>query len=91
MPIYEYQCENGHEFEVIQKRQEPALERCPTCSGIAHRKISLVHQLKDAGIYVFDKRFGGKDILHDPTFSDRERGEILSRTMSEWQSERNMP
>jgi putative FmdB family regulatory protein len=91
MPIYEYQCENGHEFEVMQKIGQPALESCPICLGIVHRKIPLVHQLKGAGIYFFDKRYGERDILHDPTFSDRERGEILSRTMSQWDSGKNLP
>jgi putative FmdB family regulatory protein len=78
MPIYEYQCENGHSFEVLQKMDEPPLEKCQLCSGKAWRKISLSTQVKGAGVYLFDRKFGDRDVLHDPQFSDRERGEIVS-------------
>ena len=78
MPIYEYQCENGHTFEVFQKMSAPPLESCVTCSGKAWRKISLCNQPKRAGVYLFDKRLGGRDILHDATFSNREREGIIS-------------
>ena len=78
MPIYEYCCEKGHSFEMLQKIGDPPLEKCPFCSAKARRKVSLPTLVKGAGIYLFDKKFGTKDILHDPTFSDRERGEIIS-------------
>lgn len=37
MPVYEYECENGHKFEryaAITAKNEPlAKVGCPTCSG----------------------------------------------------------
>jgi hypothetical protein len=29
-------------------------------------------------MYFFHRKYGDKDILHDPQFTDRERGEIIS-------------
>ena len=82
MPIYEYHCENGHDFEVLQKMSAPPLESCIICSRKAWRKISLCNQPKKSGVYLFDRRFGGRDVLHDAAFSDKERGEIISEAMS---------
>ena len=80
MPIYEYQCEAGHAFEELQSLSEPPLESCTICSGQARRTISGPTQLKGAGVHLFDKRFGGRDVLHDPTFSHREKEDIASET-----------
>ena len=32
MPIYEYRCENGHQFEVIQRMTGAPVSECVTCS-----------------------------------------------------------
>jgi putative FmdB family regulatory protein len=32
MPIYEYRCENGHTFEVMQSFQDDPVSECETCS-----------------------------------------------------------
>ncbi|MGO9976600.1 MAG: FmdB family zinc ribbon protein [Solirubrobacteraceae bacterium] len=32
MPIYEYRCENGHQFEVIQRMTDAPVSECMTCS-----------------------------------------------------------
>jgi len=85
MPIYEYICQNGHSFEVFQRINEPPLEKCRFCSAPVRRKIFAPVQLKNAGIYIFDRRFGARDILHDPQFSDRERREIISEIISKAQ------
>ena len=78
MPIYEYHCEAGHDFEILQKMSDPPLENCTICSAKAWRKISLCNQPKGAGIYLFDRRYGDSDILSDSTLSDREKREIIS-------------
>jgi len=38
MPIYEYRCENGHLFEVVQSMSEEALTECTEC-GAPVRKV----------------------------------------------------
>jgi putative FmdB family regulatory protein len=40
MPTYEYVCNGGHEFEVVQSIQEGPIERCPKCRRICKRLIS---------------------------------------------------
>ncbi len=40
MPIYEYKCENGHVFEVIQKMTDEPLRECEECGAPAARVLS---------------------------------------------------
>ncbi|MBS1888844.1 MAG: zinc ribbon domain-containing protein [Actinobacteria bacterium] len=62
MPIYEYKCDNGHVFDVMQKMSEEPLEACVECGAPAHRVLTApaVH-FKGSGFYNTDygKRKGG--------------------------------
>ncbi|HKO38496.1 MAG TPA: FmdB family zinc ribbon protein [Solirubrobacterales bacterium] len=40
MPIYEYKCENGHVFDVIQKMTDEPLHECEECGASAARVLS---------------------------------------------------
>lgn len=40
MPIYEYKCENGHVFEVIQKMTDEPLHECEVCGAPASRVLT---------------------------------------------------
>jgi putative FmdB family regulatory protein len=40
MPIYEYKCENGHVFEVIQKMSDQPLHECEECGAPASRVLT---------------------------------------------------
>lgn len=40
MPIYEYKCENGHVFDVIQKMTDEPLHECQECGAPASRVLS---------------------------------------------------
>ncbi len=40
MPIYEYKCENGHVFDVIQKMTDEPLTECQECGAPAARVLS---------------------------------------------------
>jgi|SRR6476469_1290219 len=40
MPIYEYKCENGHVFDVIQKMTDEPLHECEECGAPAARVLS---------------------------------------------------
>jgi len=42
MPIYEYKCENGHVFDVIQKMSDEALTECQECGAPAQRVLHPV-------------------------------------------------
>ena len=39
MPIYEYRCEQGHEFEVMQRMSDEPLATCTTCSAPVQRVL----------------------------------------------------
>ena len=62
MPIYEYKCDNGHVFDVMQKMSEEPLTACVECGAPAHRVLTApaVH-FKGSGFYNTDygKRKGG--------------------------------
>jgi putative FmdB family regulatory protein len=63
MPIYEYKCENGHVFEVIQKMSEEPLRECQECGAPASRVLTppAIH-FKGSGFHNTDygtKRGGG--------------------------------
>lgn len=40
MPIYEYKCENGHVFEVIQRMTDEPLHECEECGAPAARVLT---------------------------------------------------
>lgn len=40
MPIYEYKCDNGHVFEVIQKMSDEPLRKCEECGAPAARVLT---------------------------------------------------
>lgn len=52
MPTYEYECTNGHTFEVVQRITDDALKRCKKCRAKAQRLISAPNFiLKGGGWY----------------------------------------
>ena len=55
MPLYEYECANGHRFEAIQNVRGKPLKRCSICSAAAKRAISRPTLLHNRGIHVFDR------------------------------------
>ena len=62
MPIYEYKCENGHVFDVMQRMADEALTACVECGAPCARVLTApaVH-FKGSGFYNTDygKRKGG--------------------------------
>jgi len=63
MPIYEYKCDNGHVFEVIQKMSDEPLRECQECGAPASRVLTppAIH-FKGSGFHNTDygtKRGGG--------------------------------
>jgi putative FmdB family regulatory protein len=55
MPIYEYRCENGHLFEVMQKITDDPVTRCETCEAPVQRVFHPVAvHFKGSGFYNTD-------------------------------------
>ncbi len=63
MPIYEYQCDAcGHQTEVLQSANEPALEKCPACGELRMRKLisAAGFRLSGSGWYETDFKSANK-------------------------------
>jgi putative FmdB family regulatory protein len=55
MPIYEYRCENGHSFEVMQRMTEDPVLVCGTCDAPVERVFHPVAvHFKGSGFYNTD-------------------------------------
>ena len=55
MPIYEYRCENGHTFEVMQRMTDDSLTECTTCGAPVQRVFHPVAvHFKGSGFYTTD-------------------------------------
>ncbi len=55
MPIYEYRCENGHLFEVMQKITAEPVTSCETCGAPVQRVFHPVAvHFKGSGFYNTD-------------------------------------
>ena len=55
MPIYEYKCDNGHVFDVIQKMSDDPLTECQECGAPAERVLHPVAvHFKGSGFYNTD-------------------------------------
>jgi putative FmdB family regulatory protein len=55
MPIYEYRCQNGHLFEVMQKFTDPPVTECEVCGAPVQRVFHPVAvHFKGKGFYNTD-------------------------------------
>jgi putative FmdB family regulatory protein len=55
MPIYEYRCDNGHTFEVMQKMTDDPVSICSTCEAPVQRVFHPVAvHFKGKGFYNTD-------------------------------------
>lgn len=69
MPIYEYKCDEGHGFEVVQRFSDDALSSCTQCGSPARRVLSApaIH-FKGSGFYTTD--YGAKSKAYNENGSD---------------------
>jgi putative FmdB family regulatory protein len=55
MPIYEYRCEQGHTFEVMQRMTDDPVSSCQTCEAPVSRVFHPVAvHFKGSGFYNTD-------------------------------------
>jgi len=55
VPIYEYRCENGHTFEVMQRMADDPVAVCTTCDAPVRRVLhSPAVHFKGSGFYNTD-------------------------------------
>ena len=73
MPIYEYKCDNGHTFEVMQRMSDDALTECDVCGAPVQRVFHPVAiHFKGSGFYNTDygKRKRGASAKEDGSKPD---------------------
>lgn len=83
MPLYEFRCPNGHDFEKFYRSisSAPQSEKCPECGELAQRLMSAAGLVfKGSGFYITDY---GKDGKKD----QREAASKPSTTKSETKSD----
>jgi putative FmdB family regulatory protein len=55
MPLYEYRCENGHTFEVMQRMSDDPVAECQECGAPVQRVFHPVAvHFKGSGFYTTD-------------------------------------
>jgi putative FmdB family regulatory protein len=55
MPVYEYRCENGHTFEVMQRMSDDPVTKCIQCGAPVQRVFHPVAvHFKGSGFYNTD-------------------------------------
>jgi putative FmdB family regulatory protein len=55
MPVYEYRCENGHTFEVMQRMSDDPVTECQVCGAPVQRVFHPVAvHFKGSGFYTTD-------------------------------------
>ena len=61
MPLYEYRCERGHTFEVVQRMSDDPVTVCEVCGAPVHRVFHPVAvHFKGSGFYTTDYGRKGK-------------------------------
>src|SRR5215212_11514597 len=91
MPIYEYKCENGHVFDVMQKLSDDPLSSCVECGAPVRKVLHPVGiSFKGSGFYSTDySKDGPKEVAQKDT-SKSASGDNGSRS-EEKKSKRNQP
>src|SRR3954454_375234 len=55
MPIYEYRCDNGHHFDVMQKMTDGPVTQCEVCGATVQRVFHpIAVHFKGSGFYNTD-------------------------------------
>jgi putative FmdB family regulatory protein len=90
MPIYEYRCDNGHTFEVMQRMSDDSLTECSQCGAPVQRVFHPVAiHFKGSGFYNTDygKRKRGASAKEEGSKSDS--SSTTSETKTESKSDTN--
>ena len=82
MPTYEYECTNGHTFEVVQRITAEPLKRCKMCRSKATRLISATNFILKGGGWYSDgyssSKNGGKNDSEKSTSSSSSESKSTS-------------
>ncbi len=86
MPIYEYKCEKGHVFDVIQRMSDDPLTECQECGAPAVRVLHPVAvHFKGSGFYNTDygkKKKSGAGASDEGSGESKDSGESKPKSSS---------
>jgi putative FmdB family regulatory protein len=91
MPIYEYRCTNGHQFEVVQSMSDDPVSVCQECGAPVERVFHPVAvHFKGSGFYTTDyarktkaaSSSDGKDSSESKSDSKSDKGDKKPATTS---------
>jgi putative FmdB family regulatory protein len=83
MPIYEYRCEQGHTFEVLQRITDNPLATCQTCEAPVERVYHPVAvHFKGSGFYNTDYGTRKRQRENGESDSSSESGSTEKKTDS---------
>jgi putative FmdB family regulatory protein len=75
MPIYEYKCENGHVFDVMQKLSDDPVTSCLECGAPVRKVMQPVNiSFRGSGFYSTDYKGGAKTESPAKNGSSDEKG-----------------
>jgi putative FmdB family regulatory protein len=88
VPLYDYKCNNGHQYEMREGFDAPSRQPCPTCGDEAKR---VLHPppivFKGSGFYITDSRKGSQATLAEnsrwDTNSEANKPADATKTSSE--------
>jgi putative FmdB family regulatory protein len=87
MPIYEYRCENGHTFEVMQSMADDPVAVCEVCGAPVERVFRPVAvHFKGSGFYTTDYAKKGSSNSGAPSSDSKEKSEPKSESKTESKS-----
>src|SRR5947208_221363 len=90
MPIYEYRCENGHTFEVIQSMSDDPVETCEVCGAPVERVFHPVAvHFKGSGFYTTDYKSKSKTSSKDGDSSSSDSGSSSDSSSTEASSKKS--
>jgi len=73
MPIYEYRCQQGHTFEVLQRMSDDPVQTCETCEAPVARVFHPVAvHFKGSGFYNTD--YGTRKRARETSESKKSEG-----------------
>jgi putative FmdB family regulatory protein len=81
LPIYEYRCRNGHNFEVLQRMVDDPVTKCEVCGAPVERVFHPVAvHFKGSGFYSTDygRNRGGGGSDSDSSSTDESKKETTS-------------
>ncbi len=83
MPIYEYRCKNGHNFEVSQPMADDPVTSCQECGAPVERVFHpIAVHFKGSGFYTTDYARKGSDKAGDDGSSKSDSGSDSSDSKS---------